>query len=85
MRCYKKFILIFTLFIIILFWRMKLGEWDIPFYRAVHFLLSAQPDEINLPEYIIIREIRLPRFLSSPEQFCRDYYQIQWPNLTRLE
>ncbi len=65
MRCYKKFILIFTLFIIILFWRMTLGEWDIPFNRAVYFLLFAQPNEINLPEYIIIREIRLPRFLSS--------------------
>lgn len=47
-------------------WRIARGEWDIPLSRVLHLLSPFLPaSELESPEAIVVRSVRLPRFLAA--------------------
>ena len=47
-------------------WRITSGEWEIPLSEVIHYLSPFLPEaEINSPQAIVIRSVRLPRLLCS--------------------
>ena len=62
----KIFITGIFLLLILSILRLTLGEWEIPICRVFYYLLPNLSEiELSNPEAIIIREIRLPRILST--------------------
>lgn len=52
--------------IIVSFWRITSGEWEIPLSEVIHYLSPLLPEgELNAPEAVIIRSVRLPRLICS--------------------
>lgn len=51
---------------IISIWRITSGEWDIPLHEVIHYLSPLlSKSELNSPQAIVIRSVRLPRLLCS--------------------
>ena len=62
----KIFITGIFLLLILSILRLTLGEWEIPICRVFYYLLPNLSEiELSNPEAIIIRDIRLPRILST--------------------
>lgn len=47
-------------------WRITIGEWDIPLPQVARLLSPVLPESLRgTPEAMVIRSVRLPRFLSA--------------------
>lgn len=47
-------------------WRITSGEWNIPLHEVIHYLSPLlSKNELNSPQAIVIRSVRLPRLLCS--------------------
>ena len=52
--------------LIVSFWRITSGEWEIPLSEVIHYLSPFLAEsELNSPEAVIIRSVRLPRLICS--------------------
>ncbi len=65
-RLTGKFLALVAFALIISFWRITTGEWEIPFECVIHFLsANLGESERILPQALVIRNVRLPRLICS--------------------
>ena len=59
-------LLICVVLFITALWRITQGEWQIPLSRVFELLSPfISPSEAMTPEAIVVRSVRLPRFLAA--------------------